>query len=711
MVNSLDEYRIESGLPYPLGATVTSSGVNFALFSEHASHIELCFFTESGEKEIARIAVSEKTDHIWHIHLGGAHAGLVYGYRVHGAYKPKEGHRFNPHKLVVDPYAKALVGEFLWDDSHYTYNTGDDEEDLSFSEADNTAFLPKAKVVASTPPPLPISTPVPWEDTVIYETHVKGFTHLQRRLPESLRGRYLGLGHPDVISYLKDLDITSIELLPVHGFIHDQFVVDKGLKNYWGYNSLNFFAPHGEYAQEDAIAEFKQMVSALHAAGLEVILDVVYNHTGEGNQLGPTYSFRGIDNASYYSLDEDKRFYINDTGCGNTLNINHPRILQMVMDSLRYWVTEMGVDGFRFDLASVLGREPKGFDARSGFFDAVTQDPALAGVKLIAEPWDIGPGGYQLGNYPSGWSEWNDQYRDVVRKFWRGDGGMLPDFAKRIHGSSDIFEHAGRKPSASINFVASHDGFTVADIVSYNHRHNLANKEDNHDGHSSNYSYNHGIEGETTDSGIIELRRRQQRNLLATALLSQGTPMLLGGDELARTQKGNNNAYCQDSEISWFNWSDFKLDEWTLKNFTRRVIQLRKSLSLFRSSKYIHNPGQDEAQCLNILWLNSEGHSMSEGDWHAQNNHCLGWMLETTETTHECVLTLFNADSRKQSFALPEDWCWQLKLDTTSSDGRPEEDQSCGSVMLQDKSMKVFVGVHQAKAGSVVSAGKGIENK
>ena len=694
IANSSAGYTVESGLCYPMGANVTSTGVNFALFSANAARVELCLFSEDGQKQVAVLPMPEKTNSVWHMHLKGAQAGLVYGYRVYGHYEPDKGYRFNANKLLVDPYAKALVGEFIWNDAHYAYIMGDENQDLSFSEQDNAAFMPKAKVVTPSKPPKPLKKPIAWEDTIIYETHVKGFTQLQRRLPEHLRGRYLGFSHPDVISYLKDLGITSLELLPVHGFIHDQFVEDKGLKNYWGYNSLNFFAPHAGYAAADAVAEFKQMVSALHAAGIEVLLDVVYNHTGEGNQLGPSYSFRGIDNASYYGLEKNKRFYINDTGCGNTLNINHPRVLQMVMDSLRYWVAEMGVDGFRFDLSSVLGREPHGFDLCSGFFDAVQQDPVLAGVKLIAEPWDLGPGGYQLGHYPSGWSEWNDKYRDVVRQFWRGDSGMLPEFARRIHGSSDVFEHAERKPSASINFVASHDGFTTADVVSYNQRHNLANKEDNHDGHKSNYSYNHGVEGDTADINILKLRQRQQRNLLATVLLSQGTPMLLGGDEFGRSQKGNNNAYCQDNEISWFNWSDFKIDAWTLKNFTREVIALRKSIALFRSPHYIHNPGEDADQKVNIVWLNLAGEAMAESDWHDAHNQCLGWMLESTETVHECVLTIFNASQQGQEFALPTNWQWSLKLDTTFDNGMPpQKNDSLHSVSLTNKSMMVLTGI------------------
>ena len=699
MVQTSDRYALALGKPYPLGATVVTGGVNFALFSAQAKKVELCLFSADGKEELQCIEMPDRTDHVWHVHLVGAEAGLVYGYRVDGDYKPKEGLRFNANKLLVDPYAKSLVGEFVWSDSHYSYIPGDAAADLSFSKLDNAAFMPKAVVLKPSLPPTPLAEPIAWEDTIIYETHVKGFTHLQRRLPPALRGKYLGFGHPDVISYLKDLGITSVEFLPVHGFIHDQFVEDKGLKNYWGYNSLNFFLPHGEYANDDAVAEFKQMVSALHEAGIEVLLDVVYNHTGEGNQLGPTYSFRGVDNASYYGLEVDRGFYINDTGCGNTININHPRVLQLVMDSLRYWVTEMGVDGFRFDLASVLGREPHGFDPHSGFFDAVRQDPVLSAVKMIAEPWDIGPGGYQLGNYPAGWGEWNDKYRDVVRRFWRGDSAMLPDFAKRIHGSSDLFEAGGRRPSASINFVASHDGFTTTDMVSYNQRHNLANKEDNNDGHKGNFSHNHGVEGPTNDVAINEIRNRQKRNLLATSLLSQGTPMLLGGDELGRSQKGNNNAYCQDSEISWFNWAELTLDDWMLKNFVRQVIKLRQSVSLLRNPRYIHNPGEDEEQNLNIVWLNRDAEPMEESDWHEQDNHSLGWMLESTAPIRECVLTLFNADSRKQSFGLPSGWEWELRLDTAKPNGESVKlVAGVECVTLEDKSLMVFFGVENTVA-------------
>jgi isoamylase len=687
------QYEITLGEPYPLGATLINGGVNFALFSENAQRVEVCIFSSDGADELARIPMADQTEGVWHIHIRGLGEGTLYGYRVHGPYQPESGQRFNPNKLLADPYAKAFYGAFHWDAAHYSYIPGDSADDASFSTLDNAPFMPKSCVQKVGAKPESLAQPIARQDMIIYEVHVKGFTQLQLRLPPHLRGKYLGFAHPDVISYFKDLGVTSIEFLPVHGFIHDNFVVDKGLKNYWGYNSLNFFAPHNEYAIEDPVSEFKAMVSALHRAGIEVILDVVYNHTGEGNQLGPTYSFRGIDNQSYYGLEANKRFYINDTGCGNTLNINHPRVLQLVMDSLRYWIDEMGVDGFRFDLASVLGREPHGFDPRSGFFDAIRQDPIISRAKLIAEPWDIGPGGYQLGNYPTGWFEWNDRYRDVVRRFWRGDSGMLPEFAKRIHGSSDLFERHKRRPSTSINFVASHDGFTVADLVSYNQRHNYANKENNNDGHSGNYSFNHGVEGETSDTEVTALRERQKRNLLATVLLSQGTPMLLGGDELGRTQAGNNNAYCQDNEISWFNWSKMTLADWTLKNFVRRVIRLRKEFPLFRSPHYIHKPGEDAGQSHNIFWLDMRGEPMREQDWHDQHKFCLAWLLESLLPQREGVLILFNADSRKQSFTLPEGWDWSIELDTSQHDGVPAMTYNgAACISLEGKSLVVFTG-------------------
>ena len=549
--------RIQEGRPYPLGATWDGLGVNFALFSAHATKVELCLFDDQGDQEIERIELPEYTDEIWHGYLPDARPGTIYGYRVHGPYEPKAGHRFNPNKLLIDPYAKGLVGSITWNPALFGYQmeTGDD---LTFDERDSAPYTRRSRVIDPAftwgrhQKPL-----VPWEKTIIYETHVKGMTKLDPRVPEKLRGTYAGLGTRDVLDYIKSLGVTSVELLPVHAFVQDDYLQQKDLVNYWGYNTISFFTPARRYAAvpDFAFSEFKEMVSRFHGAGLEVILDVVYNHTAEGNEKGPTLSFKGVDNASYYRLlPNDPRYYINDTGTGNTFNLSHPRVLQLVTDSLRYWAQEMQVDGFRFDLATILGREPYGFDEGGGFLDTCRQDPVLNNVKLIAEPWDCGPGGYQVGGFPPGWAEWNDRFRDDVRAYWKGDGGLLPDLAARVSGSADKFNKRGRKPWASVNFLTAHDGFTLHDTVSYNDKHNEANGEGNRDGHSHNLSYNYGVEGPTDDPEIRAVRLRQMRNMLATLFLSRGTPMLLAGDEFARTQKGNNNAYCQDNEVSWLDW-------------------------------------------------------------------------------------------------------------------------------------------------------------
>ncbi|MDY6982427.1 MAG: glycogen debranching protein GlgX, partial [Pseudomonadota bacterium] len=514
--------RLEPGNNNVLGATWDGRGVNFALFSAHAEKVELCLFSDDGSRELQRLVMPDLTNQVWNGYLEGVGPGTVYAYRVYGPYQPDLGHRFNHHKLLLDPYARQLRGEFVWSDLHYAYQLDSPDTDLSFDARDNAALMPKCVVLAEEARPAPRFNRVRKRDTVIYEAHVKGMTMQHPDLPERLRGTFRGLGHKALVQYLRALGVTSLELLPVQSFVPEHFLIDKGLTNYWGYNSLSFFAPHQAYMHGNDVAEFRDMVNALHEAGIEVILDVVYNHTAEGGRLGPTFNLRGIDNLSYYRLqNENKRYYINDSGCGNTLDFASPAVLQLVMDSLRYWVTQMGVDGFRFDLATVLGREHYGYDKCSGFLDVMYQDPTLAAVKFIAEPWDIGPGGYQLGHFPPGWSEWNDRYRDIVRRFWRGDPGMLPEFARRVHGSSDIFEHLGRRPSASINFVTSHDGFTLNDLVSYEDKHNEANLEDNRDGHSENHSENFGVEGPTDDPVINELRARQQRNLLTTLIVSQ----------------------------------------------------------------------------------------------------------------------------------------------------------------------------------------------
>lgn len=699
MKQSSTEYAIESGQAYPMGANVVEQGVNFALFSQHAEKVELCLFDEDGKTETARLSLPRCTDYVWHGFVPNLGPGALYGYRVHGPFEPSAGHRFNPHKLLLDPYAKAFSEPFSWHESHYAYDLNDPAQDSSLDETDSAPHLPKCVVVESTPPPAPLAKPIPWNQTILYELHVKGFTQLNENIPQELRGTYAGLAHDSVLEYLQELGVTSVELLPVHAFVSEHFLVKRELVNYWGYNTLSFFAPHSEYNSVGDHHEFKTMVERFHKAGIEVILDVVYNHTAEGNHLGPTFNFRGIDNLSYYSmLAQDPRFYVNDTGCGNTFNVKHPRVLQLVMDSLRYWAHDMGVDGFRFDLATVLGREAHGFDPNGGFFDAVRQDPILNGKKLIAEPWDIGPGGYQVGNFPGGWTEWNDRYRDTIRRYWRGDDGMLPEFARRIHGSSDIFEHSGRKPSATINFITSHDGFTIRDLVSYNQRHNHANKENNNDGHHSNFSYNFGVEGETKNERVDALRIRQQRNYLATLLLSQGTPMLLAGDELGRTQQGNNNAYCQDNELNWVDWPGLQDTHWSLREFVRNVIRVRREFPLLHSEFFIHKPDTKAKKiAYNIHWLNRKGEPMSEADWQKPEKSSLGWMLESAVNAKcvHCLLTLFNSGTEVVEFQLPANWHWVAILDTAASDGLPVDRYVSeeAKLVVEERSMTVLYGM------------------
>lgn len=692
-------YSVSAGVPYPLGVTITPLGVNFSIFSQHAEKVELCLFDESGQNELRRIPLPECTDYVWHGMIEGLPIGTLYGYRVYGPFDPQAGHRFNHHKLLLDPYAKQLSSPFQWSDKQYAYDLKDVTQDCSFDRTDSAPFMPKCVVAKPTPPPQPLDKPIPWNETIIYEMHVKGFSKLHHQVPEPLRGTYAGLAHDNVLDYLKELGVTTVELLPVHTFVDEHFLIKRNLANYWGYNTLNFFTPHSAYNSDHNPDEFKYMVERFHQAGLEVILDVVYNHTAEGNHLGPTLSFRGIDNCSYYSLlSQDPRFYVNDTGCGNTFNLKHPRVLQLVMDSLRYWAEDMGVDGFRFDLATVLGREAHGFDIGGGFLDSVRQDPILNRKKLIAEPWDIGPGGYQLGNFPGGWSEWNDRYRDTIRRYWRGDPGMLPEFARRIHGSSDVFEHSGRKPSATINFVTSHDGFTLRDLVSYNQRHNHANRENNNDGHHANFSYNFGVEGDTKNERVDALRIRQQRNFLATLLLSQGTPMLLAGDELGRSQDGNNNAYCQDNEINWMAWDKYTESHWSLREFVRNVIRVRREFPLLHSEFYIHKPDQKGKRAgYNIHWLNQDGEPMKESDWLHHDVLTLGWMLESVVNAKcvHCLLTLFNAGQTAVDFKLPGGWHWVAILDTAASDGLPVERyvDLDAQLKVEEKSMLVLYGM------------------
>jgi isoamylase len=616
------------GQAYPRGATWDGEGVNFSLFSANADKVELCLFDPSGRHEVQRINVRERTDDAWHVYLPEARPGLLYGYRVYGPYDPENGQRFNPHKLLIEPYAKQLQGPLVWSDAHFGYRTGHAKADLSFDRRDSAAGTPKCLVVDSAftwgndRPPR-----VPWHDTVIYEAHVRGLSINHPDVPPRMRGTYAGLATAPIIDHLVRLGITAIELMPVHAFVDDRHLLDKGLRNYWGYNTLGFFAPEMRYSATGRISEFKTMVKVLHSAGIEVLLDVVYNHTAEGNQLGPTLSFRGIDNAAYYRLlAENPRYYMDFTGTGNTLNLQHPRVLQMLMDSLRYWVLEMHVDGFRFDLASALARELHDVDRLGSFFDTIGQDPVLSQVKLIAEPWDIGDGGYQVGNFPPGWNEWNDKYRDTLRGFWKGDGGLVGDFARRFTGSADLYEASGRKPNASINFITAHDGFTLEDLVSYNDKHNEANGEDNRDGHNENRSWNCGVEGPTTDAAVLTLRRRQKRNLLASLLLSQGVPMVTSGDELSRTQHGNNNAYCQDNELSWLDWQ-LDAGKQEFLEFACRMIRLRREHPVFSRRRYVQAETRTPEGLKEIIWLAPDGREMEEDDWHKDFTRCLGIYL------------------------------------------------------------------------------------
>ncbi len=666
-------YQIKSGRSYPMGATVINGGVNFTLFSAHAEKVELCLFDASGEHEIQRLTLPEFTDDVWHGFVPNLPAGTLYGYRVYGPFDPHNGHRFNPHKLLLDPYAKKLVGEFIHHDSHYSYDNDSLQQDLTFDITDNAEYIPKAMVTSAIHPCV-THPQVRRRNSLVYEMHVKGFTKLNQAIDEKIRGTFRALSDASVINYLTDLGITSIELLPVHCFIDEPFVANKGLTNFWGYNSINFFVPQQRYLASTDVIEFRDMVETFHQAGIEVIIDVVYNHTAEGNELGPTLSYRGIDNASYYRLQpEDKRFYLNYSGCGNTLNIDHPRVLQLVTDSLRYWVEAMGVDGFRFDLAPILGRNTSHFSHTNHFFTALRQDPVLSRVKLIAEPWDIGPGGYQLGRFPNNWLEWNDRFRDTARRFWRGDEGMSPEFAKRLHGSADIFEKPSRRPSSSVNFICAHDGFTLHDLVTFEQRHNQANGEENRDGHGTNYSCNFGIEGETDNVSVNQKRLQQKRNLLATLFISQGTPMLLAGDELGNSQRGNNNAYCQDNEITWLEWH--KQDS-ELLAFVQTLSKLRKEHPLLNRTHYQHGLTQSLKTGLpDISWLNCHGLTMQESDWHNKNIKCFAMLLADTEQDrpselpHEhdddALLVIFNAHSRAINYQLPElDGNWGVLINT-----------------------------------------------
>ncbi|WNC91791.1 glycogen debranching protein GlgX [Paraburkholderia sp. FT54] len=671
--------RIAEGTPFPLGATWNGSGVNFALFSAHATKVELCLFDETGENEIERIELPEYTDEVWHVFVPNLKPGAVYGYRVHGPYEPENGHRFNPNKLLLDPYAKAHIGELKWAPEIFGYTLDSEEGDLSFDERDSAPFVPKCKVVdANFSWSHPERNALPWERAIFYETHVRGFTKRHPEIPENLRGTFAGLGQQVVVDYIKSLGVTSVELMPIQTFVNDSHLLDKGLTNYWGYNTIGFFAADPRFfaSSIDSVGEFKEMVDRFHNANLEVILDVVYNHTAEGNERGPTISFKGIDNASYYRLMPDEpRYYINDTGTGNTLNLSHPRVLQMVTDSLRYWVTEMKVDGFRFDLATILGRELHGFDEGGGFLDSCRQDPVLSSVRLVAEPWDCGPGGYQVGGFPPGWAEWNDRFRDTVREYWKGDEGKVADLAKRLTGSGDKFNHRGRRPWASVNFIAAHDGFTLNDLVSYNDKHNDANGEDNKDGHSDNKSWNMGVEGPTDDPDIRQQRERQKRNLLATLLLSQGTPMILAGDEFGRTQKGNNNAYCQDNEISWVDWDAIDDDGRALTEFVKNLTTMRHRLPVLRRGRFITGEYNEALDVTDARWLSPDGTDLSQEQWDDPSMRCFGLVIDgraqasgiRRPASDATLLLVLNAHHDVVNFTLPdipEGDQWTCLLDT-----------------------------------------------
>ncbi|MDR2872957.1 MAG: glycogen debranching protein GlgX [Xanthomonadaceae bacterium] len=666
--------RIREGLPFPLGATWDGLGVNFALYSVNATKVELCLFDERG-RENERITLPEYTDEIWHGYLPDARPGQLYGYRVHGPYQPDAGHRFNPNKLLLDPYAKQIVGQLKWSPPIFGYTLGHRDADLSFDRRDSASFMPKCAVID------PAFTwgddrrpQHPWDRTIIYEAHVRGMSMRHPAVPAEWRGTFSGMMVDELVEHICRLGVTTVELLPVHAFVDDQYLLNRGLRNYWGYNTIGFFAPHSGYMATQSVSEFKQMIAHLHHAGLEVLLDVVYNHTAEGNELGPTLSFRGIDNASYYRLAENRRYYVNDTGTGNTFKLTNVGALRMVNDSLRYWVMEMHVDGFRFDLATILGREQHGFDPSGSFLDACRQDPLLSQVKLIAEPWDIGPGGYQVGGFPPGWSEWNDRFRDTVRAFWRGDTGQLAELATRITGSADLFNRRGRRPTNSINFITAHDGFTLHDLVSYEQKHNEANGEQGRDGSNHNLSANYGVEGETEDPEINALRRRQQRNFLATLLLSLGTPMLLAGDEFGRSQSGNNNAYCQDNELTWIDW-DVQDQTRDLTEFIRRLIMLRKRYPLLRRSRFFDGVFDEELGIKDVTWLTVQGIEMTDADWHDARARTLMMKLDGRAphsglrqvAANVTLLMVINGMPQDVVFRLPSavNGRWRILLDTS----------------------------------------------
>jgi isoamylase len=722
------------GKPYPQGPTWDGAGVNFSIYSEEATAVELCLFEDANGGRSRSIALRESTGRVWHCYVPGVRPGQCYGYRIYGPYDPEKGLRFNPAKLLIDPYAKALAGGVDWNGPVFGYSLGNPDEDLHMDEGDDAAHVPKGVVTGAAfdwendRPPM-----TPLHDSVIYEVHVKGLTAQHPKLCEEIRGTYAALTHPAIIEYLKNLGVTAVELLPVHAFLDDKMLLDRGLRNYWGYNTINFFSPEARYSssggQREQIAEFKTMVKALHRAGIEVILDVVYNHTAEGNHLGPTLSFRGVDNRTYYRLVDDKpRYYMDYTGTGNTLNVRHPQVLKLIMDSLRYWILEMHVDGFRFDLAAALARELHEVDRLSSFFDIINQDPVISQAKLIAEPWDVGEGGYQVGKFPALWAEWNGRYRDLMRRYWKGDDGQLAELGYRLTGSSDLYQRDGRHPTASINFVTAHDGFTLQDLVSYNEKHNEANMEENRDGTNENYSWNCGAEGPTDDTQVLALRERQKRNFLSALLLSQGVPMICGGDEIGRTQNGNNNGYAQDNPISWFDWN---LDESRreLLEFTRGLIALRRSHPNLHRRKFFQDRPIDpdgpehvkNGREREILWFRTDGKEMGQQEWHAGWIRCIGMLLNGRSLDDvnvlgepmedDTFLILLNPHHEPVRFSLPPPragMVWELVIDTRSfSPSKTRKDRMAKSYQLVERSMALFVEAAQAPLRTKTGAGQG----
>jgi isoamylase len=686
---------ISAGSPHPLGATWDGRGTNFALFSANAEKVELCLFDRQGRRETRCVALPERTEDVWHGYFADVAPGQLYGYRVHGPYAPERGLRFNPNKLLLDPYAKALSGRLVWSDAHFGYRFGHARVDLSFDRRDNARGVPKAVVVdEAAPARREGAMRIPWEDTIIYEAHVKGLTKMREDVPPESRGTFRGLSTRPVIDHLKRLGVTAIELLPIHAFVDERPLVARHLGNYWGYNPLCWFAPEPRYAGENALADFRATVARLHDADIEVILDVVYNHTAEGNQLGPTLSFRGIDNASYYRLKPgEPRYYDDMTGCGNSLNLTHPRVLQLVMDSLRYWVEACHVDGFRFDLATTLGRMAGGFDRNAPFFAAVRQDPVLAGVKLIAEPWDLGPGGYQVGHFPPGWSEWNDRYRRTLRRYWAGEGSLIGDVGGRMTASSDLFNHDGRHTHASINHVTVHDGFTLADLVSYSHKHNEQNGEHNRDGSDDNNSTNCGHEGPTSDPKIRALRRQLRRNQLACLMLAQGVPLMLAGDEVGNGQAGNNNAYCQDNEIGWVDWSKVARGDEDMTGFVARLTTIRRRFPQIRTRRWVEGRRADGS--FGMLWLTPKATEMAKEDWEFPGGRFLAYVLGPVEPGGEPLYVVLNAAPEPITFTLPklpEYSRWTMLLNSAVVAAEPQVHASGSDAKAPPRSVLVFAG-------------------